>query len=146
MLFLGLGLFAASCTRVEVGRIVKEDGVECMVAAVDEENRPTLLLTVDERTHISYDSALCWAAAIGQEGEWNIPTRDQLQQLQSNRDILNEKAAGKGLSPMLERSAFYWSSTPAGATHVYALGLYGIRPYFITGTYYKARAVKALQQ
>ncbi len=138
-------LSMASCTRVEVGAVVKEDGVKCMIAAVDEENRPTLLLSVEELTHITYDSAIRWAATIGESGQWNIPTREQLQLLLDNRDVLNAKAERRDERPVLQKHSFYWSSTPEGETHVYALGPYGIRPYFVDNTYYKALAVKVLQ-
>ncbi len=144
MLLIASALLVASCTRMEVGNVIKEDGVKCMVAAVDDENRPILLLSLDEQTHVTCDSAIRWAATIGEDGQWTVPTREQLQQLLDKRDILNEKAERQGYRPVLQKRSFYWSCTPEGTTHVYALGLYGIRPYFTGDAYYKARAVKVL--
>ncbi len=138
-------LFMVSCNHNAVGTIVKEDGVKCMVAAVDEENRPVLLLTMEEQTHIAYDSAISWAATVGEKGQWTIPNLEQMQLLLDNRDVLNASAERHGLPAVLQKSSFYWSSTPMGETHVYVLSLYGIRPYFVSNTYYKARAVKSLQ-
>lgn len=136
-------LLACSCQSHNIGDIVTNAGVKAYVAEMDADGHPTLLMTTDEVVAVSNDSAARWAAALGKDSSWTIPTKEQMERLVSHREVFNDVASRKDMPSIFDRMSFYWTSSVADSDHVYAWGPYGIRSYFAADAKYKARAVKA---
>lgn len=142
LLLAGSFLFTA-CT-VEVGDIVKENGMRCQVAVVDANGKPSLLLATEVTTKISADSAYRWAATIG-DGTWHVPTSEQISQLAQYRFALNDARRRGKLPLVMQPTLFYWTSTPAGPQHTFAWGPLGVKSYFTKDAEYIALAVKEIK-
>lgn len=142
-LLCGLAAIFSSCHNNNIGDAVKQDGVRCFVATVDDQGQPTLWMTTEEIVGVTADSAARWAAALGTPGEWTLPTKEQMLQLTADREVFNETASRKGLPAVFARTSFYWTGTATDDTHIWAWGPYGLRSYFAADAHYRARAVKS---
>lgn len=142
-LLAGALLFAA-CT-VEVGDIIRSDGMRCQVASLDADGRPSLLLAAEVTANVSADSAYRWAVTIG-DGTWHVPTAEQIGLLAQYRSPLNAVRTRDRLPLVMQPTLFYWTSTPAGPQHTFAWGALGVKPYFTSDAEYIAMAVKEVTE
>ena len=146
IIFLLIIAAMASCTGVyQPGDYYGGDGVEGVVVTVDSENNPLLLLSFDEASSLSADSAKRWATTVG-EG-WRLPTREEIAQINRVKTLINKTLDRKKKPKIFMDFTYYWSSTPCSETHSYACGPDGVKCYYSEndGSSYKARAVKIIE-
>ena len=142
-LFLGCLFLLSGCTGVyEPGDSYKGDGYEAVVVSVDDDNQPVIVMSLDEASTLSADSAMRWAEGKG-EG-WRLPDRSEMSMIDRVRSLINTTLERKGLPPVLKDATYYWSSTPCSETHTYACGPDGVGCYFSenNSSSYRARAVR----
>lgn len=115
-----------------------------IVLQADAEGNATLILSLAESSNLNSDSALLWAASLGQG--WSLPSKEQLALARKYRSLINISLRNHKQSEFLTGHTFYWSATPCSESHVYACGPEGVRCYFKSNAspYYRARAVKVL--
>ena len=138
-------LLLSSCTSVyEPGDIYKGNGYEAVVFAVDADNRPVAVMSLDEASSLDADSALRWVEEKG-DG-WRLPDRKEIAMIDRTRSLINATLERKGLPPVMKNATYYWSSTPCSETHSYACGPDGVGCYYNenNSSVYRARAVRTI--
>lgn len=136
----------SSCRRgYEPGDIIKVDGRRCVVADVDSDKHPVLLLSLEEASDLDADSAARWASTVMGDTNWHLPTREEMERVRKYKSMINMALEKKGEPTILRNHTFYWTSTQCSESHTYACGPIGLQCYFKTNhsTNYRARAVKA---
>lgn len=150
LFFVLISLVLTACQDTySVGDYYNVDGDKGVVIAVDEAGVATQILSLNEASNLNVDSALVWAAALG-EG-WKLIGNDQLETLSKNKIVVNETLKRKKAPSVLDMNTWYWSSVPCGdndesASHYFAFGPDGLRCYFRENAspLYRARAIKVL--
>lgn len=134
------------CTRhYEPGDYYSRNDVKGIVLQADAEGNATLLLSIDEASDITSDSALRWTATLG-DTAWKLPTKEQMAVARKHRSLINITLRNKNLPTFLTDHTFYWTATPCSPSHVYACGPDGLRCYYHSNQspYYRARAVRKM--
>jgi hypothetical protein len=126
------------------GDYYSSKGDKGIVLQADAEGNATLILSLDEASNLASDSAILWAASLGQG--WSLPSKDQMTLARKYRSLINICLRNHKQPEFLTGHTFYWTATPCSQSHVYACGPEGVRCYFKSNTspYYRARAVKSL--
>lgn len=136
-------LLMAGCARnYEPGDYYSGEGYDAVVVTVDAENQPLMLMSLDEASSLSADSAMRWVETLG-EG-WRLPDKNELSKMERVRSLINNTLQKKGLPKVFVDFTYFWSSTPCSESHTYACGPDGLNCYFSenASSSYRARGVR----
>lgn len=139
-------LLLVGCSGIyEPGDMYKGDGFEGIVVTVDEDNQPLMVMSLEEASSLTADSALRWAEGLG-EG-WRLPTKKEIAQIERVRSLINNTLKRKKLSTVFTDFTYYWSSTTCSESHCYACGPDGVGCYFKENDdpSYRARGVRGIE-
>ena len=137
----------AGCNGVyEPGDYYRGDGYDAVVVTVDADNKPTLLLSLDEANTLNADSAMRWAETL--DDGWRLPNKDEIAQIYRVKTLVNKTLERKGKPTVLTNFTYYWSSTPCSESHFYACGPDGVGCYYSenASSSYRARAVRSVER
>ena len=131
-------------SRYELGDYYSKEGIKGVVIAVDHDGNATMLLSLFEIANLDSDSAARWAATLD-EG-WRLPTADEMKIVRKYKSLLNITLRKHNEPTVLTNHTFYWTSTPAEKSHVFACGPDGVKGYFYTNMSpnYRVRAVREI--
>ena len=138
-------IFTGCGGKYELGDYYSRDGVKGVVVAADDDGGATMIMSLFEASNLDSDSAKLWAEGL--EDGWRLPTADEMKIVNKYKSLINITLRNHNEPTILTGHTFYWTSTPAEQSHVYACGPDGVKGYFYNNKspHYRARAVRELR-